>query len=155
MFVIRKKFKFEMAHQLDEAYSTACSEQIHGHSYICEVFFASHKLDGTGMVIDFTMIKDKIKAYIDSWDHCIVMPASMPKEYLDCMQKYNRNFKRVPYNPTAENMAKDMFEYINKLIPSCFKVRLHETDTGYAEYYEEFNPAVVNHPCREVRDGGR
>ena len=41
------------------------------------------------------------------------------------------------YNPTAENMAHAMFNWISKQIPQCFKVRLHETDTGYAEYTED------------------
>ena len=133
MFVIRKKFKFEMAHQLHHAYSKACSDQIHGHSYICEVFFKSYDLNKDGMVIDFTKIKDKIGKYINSWDHCLVMSHKMPDKYLKCLAKYNKNFKIVDYNPTAENMAHDMLEYINSEFPICFKVRLHETDTGYAE----------------------
>ena len=44
MYTIRKLFRFEMAHQLSKAFSTACSEQIHGHSYVCEVFFAKEAL---------------------------------------------------------------------------------------------------------------
>ena len=149
MYIIRKKFKFEMAHQLFDAYSKACSEQIHGHSYICEVYFKSEELDGTGMVIDFTKVKDKIKEYIDSWDHCLVMPRGMSPEYLNCLLKFNKRIKITDDNPTAENMARDMFNHIRGLIPQCFKVRLHETDTGYAEY--EYTP---HHDYCEVRDGG-
>ena len=137
MYVIRKKFKFEMAHQLFDAYSKACSEQIHGHSYICELFFRYGAVDKTGMVIDFTEVKDKIKSYIDSWDHCLVMPMMMPESYLETLKIHNKNVKVVPYNPTAEMMAADMLSYIKKVIPKCFKVRLHETDTGYAEYTED------------------
>lgn len=134
MYTIRKLFRFEMAHQLSKAYSTACSEQIHGHSYVCEVFFRSSNLDDTGMVIDFSEVKDKIKKYIDSWDHSLVMPNDMPEDYLKCLAMYNKNLRIVNYNPTAENMAKDMFYYIKTAVPQCFKVRLHETTTGYAEY---------------------
>ena len=136
MYTIRKLFRFEMAHQLSEAYSTACSEQIHGHSYVCEVFFKG-ELDHTGMIIDFGEVKAKIKDYIDSWDHSLVMPKDMPKEYLECLARFNKNLRIVDYNPTAEAMAKDMYETIKKDIPQVSKVRLHETATGWAEYEED------------------
>ena len=135
-YTIRKKFKFEMAHQLFDAYSKACSDQIHGHSYILELFFESQDLDNTGMIIDFTKIKDKIKDYVDSWDHCLVMPDMMATEYLQVLKLFNKNLKIVSYNPTAELMSHDIFNHIKIIIPQLCKVRLHETDTGYAEYEE-------------------
>lgn len=135
MFTIRKKFRVEMAHQLIDSYTKACRLQ-HGHSYIIEVFLSGKELDSTGMLVDFTKISDKIKPYIMSWDHCLVMNEESAEEYLDMLKKYNCNMKIVPYNPTAENMAKDMFDTIKKEIPQLSKVRVHETETGWAEYYE-------------------
>jgi len=135
MYTIRKTFKFEMCHQLFNAYSEDCCGQ-HGHSYICEIYLTSHKLDETGMVTDFKKIKDEIKDYIDSWDHCLVMPNTFPSEYLNMLSKYNKKMKVVDYNPTAENMACEMFKTIKKQIPELKKVRLHETTTGWAEYEE-------------------
>lgn len=136
MYTIRKKIKFEMAHQLYDAYTKECCN-LHGHSYILELFFSSNTLDSTGMICDFKKIKDKLNSYIAEWDHSVVMSVNMPEEYLTCLTKFNKNLKITKYNPTAENMTKDMFDYIKKLIPSCVKVRLHETDTGYAEYSED------------------
>ena len=136
MYTIRKLFRFEMAHQLSKAYSTACSEQIHGHSYVCEIFLKSDQLDETGMVVDFGEIKAKIGDYINSWDHSLVMPTDMPSEYLDMLAKYNVKLRKVNYNPTAEAMAKDMYNTIKKDVPQLLKVRLHETVTGWAEYEE-------------------
>jgi 6-pyruvoyl-tetrahydropterin synthase len=40
-------------------------------------------------------------------------------------------------NPTAENMAKFFFERVKESFPELCKVRVHETDTGYAEYKED------------------
>jgi len=139
-FTIRKQFKFEMAHQLKEAYSDCCKNTIHGHSYICEVFIESNiLLDGTGMVVDFGKFKDLCGEYIDSWDHALVMPNSLPKDYLKMLLKYNKNLKIVDYNPTAEEMARDIFRTLRIICKgeSMFnvaKVRLHETATGWAEY---------------------
>jgi len=134
MYIIRKKFKFEMAHQLSSAYSASCKNCIHGHSYILEVFFRSPGLNTDGMVIDFKLVKDKCSDFIQSWDHALVMPSDFSKEYLDILKKYNKKLIITSYNPTAEKMAKDIFDRIHDQIPECYKVRLHESETGYAEY---------------------
>jgi len=137
MYTIRKQFKFELAHQLDEAYSKCCKNTIHGHSYICEVFFSAEKLDDTGMVIDFGKIKNVIGSYMDSWDHALVIPDTMRGYYLESLRENNENLKIVPYNPTAENMAEDIYKSIKAMNLPVSKVRLHETTTGWAEYTEK------------------
>lgn len=143
MYTIRKQFKFEGAHQLFKAYSECCTGAIHGHSYLVEVFFRSQNLDDTGMVIDFGKVSDLYKDYIDKkWDHTLVMPNMFPHDYLVILATYNRKFRTVPYNPTAENMARQMFEDFDKINTEnnlnvlINKVRVHETTTGWAEYYE-------------------
>jgi len=157
MYTIRKTFRFEMAHQLNTSYSLACQE-LHGHSYFLELFITSKNLNQDGMVIDFKYVKDILNDYINSWDHCLVMSNRWPKEYLDILQKYNKRLKIVNYNPTAENMAKDIYKTTNNLLTralidenskllkpgegytpdiSISKVRLHETTTGYVDYYED------------------
>jgi 6-pyruvoyltetrahydropterin/6-carboxytetrahydropterin synthase len=134
MHTIRKIFRIELSHQLFEAYSVDCKNAIHGHSYVCEIYLKSDKLDDTGMVMDFSKVKHLIGDYINSWDHCLVMPDMFPSDYLETLKKYNKKMKVVPYNPTAESMAKDMFDYIKNLIPELSRVRLHETVTGWAQY---------------------
>jgi len=136
MYTIRKTFKFELAHQLEHAFSKCCSAQIHGHSYICELYFSDTEVNEDGMVVDFGEVKSKIGKYMDNWDHSLVMSVTMPKDYLDCLRDYNENLKIVKYNPTAENMAKDIYDHVKKLINTLSKVRIHETATGWAEYYE-------------------
>jgi 6-pyruvoyltetrahydropterin/6-carboxytetrahydropterin synthase len=143
MYKIRKQFKFEGAHQLHEAYSTACTDSIHGHSYLVEVFFTGEQLDETGMVIDFGKINSLFKRYIDNyWDHALIMPVSFSDEYLNILKRYNNKINIVSYNPTAENMACEMFKTFNYiLIDNSINVKLdcvrvHETTTGWAEYSE-------------------
>jgi 6-pyruvoyltetrahydropterin/6-carboxytetrahydropterin synthase len=136
MYIIRKKIKFEMGHRLTGAYTKLCKNS-HGHSFELELFFRSDKLDEDGFIIDFKLIKDKLKDYIDKWDHCFVISSQMDKEYIDFEKKYNDKIEVVDFNPTAENMVKNMYDYIKIQFPCLWKVRLHETDTGYAEYYED------------------
>ena len=146
MFTIRKQFKFEMAHQLKDSYSAACHENLHGHSYVLELYFISQKTDKNGMVVDFGEVKDVIGDYVNSWDHSLTMPVFFDKAYLDMLATYTKKMRITAYNPTAENMAKAMFEEISKMVNEyqtknsgtinweLSKVRLHETTTGWAEY---------------------
>lgn len=133
MHTIRKKYRLEMGHQLATSYSACCREQIHGHRYELELYFTGD-LDDTGMIIDFKMVSDKLRDYLDGWDHSLLVPDTFPQEYLDILIKYNKNIHVLTYNPTAENIAKDMFFYIKNIFPELSKVILHETETGYAEY---------------------
>ena len=147
MFTIRKQFKFEMAHQLKDSYSAACHENLHGHSYVLEVYLSSQNVNMNGMVVDFGEVKDVIGDYVNSWDHSLTMPVFFDKEYLDMLGRYTKKMRITSYNPTAENMAKAMFNEITKMVNeyqqktygkidwTLSKVRLHETTTGWAEYY--------------------
>jgi 6-pyruvoyltetrahydropterin/6-carboxytetrahydropterin synthase len=126
MYTIRKVLKFEAAHVLDSSYSKCC-QQIHGHSYLVELYFRSEKLNEDGMVVDFGKVKEQAQPFIDQFDHALIMSDKhLPPSGV--------NIVEVPYNPTAENMAHHFFEWLKPKLPSLFKVRFHETQTGYAEY---------------------
>lgn len=135
MFTIRKEFKFEMSHRLVTSFHKPC-QRWHGHSYVLELFFScrDEMINDDGMIIDFAKVKNVIGEYIDSWDHMMVINSEDP--YKDKMiEILPEAIKVVDYNPTAELMAKDMYETIRDILPQLTKVRLHETVTGYAEYY--------------------
>ena len=133
MFTIRKLFKFEAAHVLESAYSTEC-KCIHGHSYIVEVFISSESLNDDGMVIDFKKLKEIINPLIEKWDHALIVPNSIKAP--------GDNSVFVDFNPTAENMAKYLHSWVGikvavrlaKQGKFKIKVRVHETDTEWAEY---------------------
>ncbi len=150
MYTIRKKYRVEYSHQLDKAYSTACSDTIHGHSGIIELFFQSEELDDTNMVVDFGEISSFIKPFImQSYDHSLYIPMSMDNEYKDMLIKYNKKLFICSENPTAEYFAREIYNKIvqllednNKTMITLQKVRFHETESGWAEYSylsEDFN----------------
>ena len=138
MYVVRKKFKFEMAHRLISSFSKSC-QNYHGHSYELEVFFKSDKLNNDGMVIDFGEIKERLKNLVDEFDHALVLNETDP--VLKLFEQCETKIVKINYNPTAECMTKDFYDRIKKLLIhysniQLVKVRLHETNTGYAEYFE-------------------
>ncbi len=61
MFLIIKKFKFDAAHKLID-YKGEC-ENLHGHTYFLEVTYKGKK-KGNGIVVDFTILKEKINELI-------------------------------------------------------------------------------------------
>lgn len=150
---IRKKFTLEIAHQLSSSYSKDCSECIHGHSYTVELFLTSSTLNKDGMVLDFGLLKEFIKRMKNDWDHALILPIEMKDDFIELIKK--KKLKKVLFmdkNPTAENMAMVIFEklfhYLSKIIdieyldkmestPQIEKVRVHETETGWAEYSME------------------
>jgi len=134
MYTIRKMFKFEGAHILTKSYSKEC-QKIHGHSYKLEVKVSSNTLNEDGMVIDFGKLKRSIQSVVDHWDHKLLIE----KDSRDTSPFASLGLVEVPFNPTAENMCKFLYDYLVQRGLGDFKftVRIHETDTGYAEYSPE------------------
>lgn len=138
MHTIRKLYKFEMAHQLADATTAACYETIHGHSYRVELFLGTTKLNDANMVRDFGSL-DGFKTWLmEKFDHALLIPAAFNEAYKAVLAKHNKKIWFTPENPTAEWMAKFIFEKACQLLDDrealVTGVRVHETDTGYAEY---------------------
>jgi len=134
MFTIRNKIEFEMAHQLFSCFSECYRDTIHGHSYTLEIFIKSKELNNHGMVKDFGELS-KVKDFINRvYDHSLLIPNTFPDEYINLLKLYNKKLIVTSYNPTAENMVKCIFNQIKDNIEGLYKIRLHETTTGYAEY---------------------
>jgi len=146
MYKIRKLFKFEAAHRLAASYSQAC-QKFHGHSYKLEVILRSNELNQDGMVVDFGKIKDLLGNDLEKFDHKLVVSENdADTEEISNFEVVcsNLGIVVVPFNPTAENMAKYFYDIVWKKIYEnedlrgieVEAVRIHETDTGYAEYTE-------------------
>lgn len=136
-----KNIKFCAAHRLHK-YKGACAN-IHGHNYIAEIHVEVEQLDSLGMAVDFKLLKETIGEWIDeNWDHALLFHKddSNLNDLLGYICADGETFKhfKMPYNPTAENMAKYLLETVNSLFIHhngfrILKVRIWETDTSYAE----------------------
>jgi 6-pyruvoyltetrahydropterin/6-carboxytetrahydropterin synthase len=132
MFTVRKKFRLEIAHVLEDAYSNEC-KSLHGYSMVIEIFCQSEKLNENGMVLDFKKLKEVLSHLMDQIDHSVILDnTSTWRDNLGLSKMF-----LVPFNPTAENLAKLIYRYAKDRVPILSKVRVHETETGYAEYFEE------------------
>lgn len=145
--LIRKLFKAEMAHATNDAYTTRC-HHLHGHSYKFELFLKSSKPNRAMMVSDFKAVKDVgINDFFDSFDHAVMLWEKDPRANI--IHKINpARHILVPFNPTAEMMAKGFFFVCKAILETgpklsgeqdvrVARVIVHETDTGWGSFSEE------------------
>jgi len=141
--VIRKLFKYEGAHIVRNCTSERCSKSIHGHSYKIEIFFTSNKLDNGMMIYDFGLMKGTIKDIIDSFDHAVIV-WDKDKELVEVAKNTSDRHIILPISSSAEAQSIILFKIIKEILKhtemnngegkvKLKAVRIHETDTGYAE----------------------
>jgi len=119
MFEIAKKFRFEAGHQLMH-HDGQCSEP-HGHSYQLIVTLRNDVLISSGpkknMVLDFFDISDIVKPMIEKYlDH---------KWLNDTLESDS---------PTAEYIAKWIFDHLDSKIEGLYSISLFETETSKVIY---------------------
>lgn len=144
--IIRKLFKFEGAHIVRDCSSDRCKKSLHGHGYVVEVFLTSDKLDNGQMIVDFGLLKGTIKDFIDSFDHAYSVWNKESKEFIDFIKSNSARYVVMPASPSAEMYSLMFFDAISRIVVNTefnngegnvkvHSVRVHETDTGYAESF--------------------
>lgn len=142
--VIRKLFRFEASHIVRGCSTDRCKKNVHGHSFVVEVFIHCDTLDNAGMVVDFGLLKDEVKAFLDCFDHCHLLWSKEDSGLNSAIKSVNERWIEFPFNPTSETLALFMHSVIDAILQKknwnngegkvrVKSVRLHETSTGYAE----------------------
>jgi len=144
---VTKIFRFEMAHAL-WGYDGLC-KNIHGHSYILKVTVTGEPISDPddiklGMVIDFGDLKRIVNRHIvDVYDHALVLSKKAPVErFADIDEMFDRKIW-CDYQPTAENLVIHYAGILKEHLPPTIRLhslRLYETATSYAEWFEEDQP---------------
>jgi len=104
---------------------------LHGHNYRIHFEIEGDKLDSVGRVLDFSVIKSILCAWLeDTWDHKFLVFSEDP--WSEVLKKLDPSVVVVPFNPTAENMgiylmknvAPELLSGLNCRLISC---RIEET----------------------------
>lgn len=98
MYRLTVKDHFDAAHSL-RGYPGEC-RKLHGHTWDVEATVEGQELDAIGIVYDFKLLKDDLRAVLDDYDHV----------FLDEVPPFDM------INPTAENLARIVFERLSATI---------------------------------------
>lgn len=134
MYTVTKFIDFCYGHRLLE-YEGKCSN-IHGHNGKAEVELYSEKLNELGMVVDFVDIKNILMEWIDeNLDHHLLLSKADP--LVDVLRNNGAGVFVMDSNPTAEAIAKLIYDFaVSRGLPVS-RVAFWETDSSFAVYDEK------------------
>jgi 6-pyruvoyltetrahydropterin/6-carboxytetrahydropterin synthase len=117
MFVrLTKTFGFEAAHDLPTFPASHKCRRLHGHSFRFDLIVEGEVDEAKGYLIDYGDIKAAAEPIVEQLDH----------RYL--------NEVNGLANPTAENIARWLWDHIKPILPQLAAVVVHETCTSACEF---------------------
>ena len=133
MYSVTKRIEFCYGHRLLD-YEGICRHP-HGHNGLVEVEVRSGTLDKRNMVCDFSDIKRVVKGWIDrDLDHKMLLRRDDP--LVKALQQLGEPVYICESNPTAEHIAKIIYQHAAREGLPVVRVKLWETPTSFAEYAE-------------------
>ncbi len=118
MYRIAKEFHFSASHQLEGLLDDHPCGRLHGHNYRIELILAAEVLNSTGFIVDYGDLRPFQKLIDDELDH--------------------RHLNDVlPFQTSAENIAKYLYQRAKEHWIQVILVRVSETPKTWAEYGEK------------------
>jgi 6-pyruvoyltetrahydropterin/6-carboxytetrahydropterin synthase len=131
MFHVSREIDFCYGHRLLD-YEGKC-RHLHGHNGRVLITFAAGRLDPRGMVVDFGEIKQVLSRWIDeALDHRMILRRDDPAVPL--LEQLGEPLVLMDANPTAENIARLIFDFAAGRGFPVVEVRLWETPRCSATY---------------------
>jgi 6-pyruvoyltetrahydropterin/6-carboxytetrahydropterin synthase len=131
VFEIAKEIHFCYGHRLLD-YAGKC-RHLHGHNGKAVITLEAPALDRLGMVVDFAEVKRAIGRWIDdTLDHKMLLHHDDP--VIPELRRQGEPFVEMDVNPTAENIARLIFERAAAAGFPVVAVTLWETENSCATY---------------------
>jgi 6-pyruvoyltetrahydropterin/6-carboxytetrahydropterin synthase len=119
MFTISAETRFRASHQLTEP--SGSKEPLHRHNWTVTADVSSDMLNDTGLVMDFGCLKSAVDKIVSELDNTS----------LNKVDFFHQN------NPSAENVAKYIYEKLEPTLPKGLKlqnIRVLEEPGCWAEF---------------------
>lgn len=107
---------------------------LHGHNGRAVIVLQAARLDALGMVVDFGRVKQVVGGWIDAnLDHRMVLHRDDPA--LPVLQAQGEPVFVMDVNPTAEHLARLIYDFTASAGFPVTEVHLWETATSCASYH--------------------
>jgi 6-pyruvoyltetrahydropterin/6-carboxytetrahydropterin synthase len=131
MYQVSKSVSFCYGHRLLN-YTGKC-QHLHGHNARAVITLESKVLDERGMVEDFSEVKRLVWSWLDEEiDHTLLLHRDDP--VLPVLQSAGERVMVTDENPTAEVIARMIYEFVAGKGYPVTGVTLWETETSFASY---------------------
>lgn len=131
MYRVTREIHFCYGHRLLN-YDGKC-RHLHGHNGRAVIALEADRLDTLGMVMDFSRIKEVVSNWIDeNLDHKMLLHKDDP--VLSELRRRGEPVYVLDVNPTAENIAKLIFDFAAGQGFPVVEVQLWETVSCFATY---------------------
>lgn len=132
-YSITKEVRFCYGHRLLN-HRGRC-RHLHGHSARAVVTLAVTRLDPQGMVCDFADLKAVVAGFVrETLDHNLLLHEADP--LVPLLREVGERFLTLPEPPTAEVLARLIYEHVKSQGYPVAEVALWETDSSCARYGE-------------------
>jgi 6-pyruvoyltetrahydropterin/6-carboxytetrahydropterin synthase len=134
MHRVAREISFCYGHRLLD-YDGKC-RHLHGHNGKAAITLETKHLDRLGMVMDFTRLKNVVGGWIEgALDHKMLLHKDDP--VLPLLRQQGEPVFVMDVNPTAENIARLIYEFTASQGFPVVEVQLWETETCHASYRRE------------------
>lgn len=131
MFRVTREICFCYGHRLLH-YEGKC-RHLHGHNGKAVITLQADTLDPLGMVMDFTRLKHVVGSWIDEQlDHKMLLHRDDP--LLPFLRQQGEPVYVLDVNPTAENIARIIYDFVAEQGFPIVEVKLWETESCFASY---------------------
>jgi 6-pyruvoyltetrahydropterin/6-carboxytetrahydropterin synthase len=131
MYRVTREILFCYGHRLLD-YEGKC-RFLHGHNGRAVITLEAAELDAKGMLVDFSDIKREVQVWIDeNLDHNMLLCRRDP--LLPLLRERGERVFVMDENPTAENIARLIFDHARAAHLPVVEVRLWETENCHASY---------------------
>lgn len=138
MFRVSRQIDFCYGHRLLN-YEGKC-RHLHGHNGRVVLTLEGSELDDRGMLLDFGEMKRIVQRWIDDeLDHRMILRRDDPA--VPALAELGEPLVLIDENPTAENLARLIFDYARQRGLPVVEVQLWETPHCSASYGEVDNLA--------------
>jgi 6-pyruvoyltetrahydropterin/6-carboxytetrahydropterin synthase len=131
MYEITQELSFCYGHRLP-GHPGKCA-RLHGHNARAFVTLRTNTLDPQGMVADFDLVARRLHSYVEeNLDHRMLLFAGDP--VAETLRKAGEPCVALEFAPTAENLARLLFEVAEKAGLPVVEVRFEEQPGSVATF---------------------